>query len=647
MRLRWTTCLLMLGLTASAAACGDDDGTPSPSTGTGGEGGEGATGGGGRGGEGGEGGEGGAGGVGGAGGLGGSGGGGGLSGSGGDGGTGGIGGSGGSGGAGGDGGTGGGTGGAGGGTGGAGGGLGGAGGSGGGISGTGGAGGGLGGAGGAGGGLGGADGSGGSIGGTGGAGGGLGGVGGSGGGLGGADGSGGGIGGTGGSGGGLGGVGGSGGDLGGAGGDAGAGGSGGSLNLPDGAACTDDAMCAGNFCNREDLDGWPSGYCISSCEHTGGSCAGHGVCIETGSNGHLCYAACATSSDCRPGYACVPAADGALSCRPACTEDAQCPTRGRCDVSTGLCRIYEAICDDREDNDFDAAFDCDDDDCEGPCAAIAEACAATPPLPPEVSGDTSLGTNTFAAACTGAGREDVYLFVAPEEQSGTLSVALESDTDHGLYVRGACDDRTTELACAQHAAGGGAEPIEVVLSAGEPVTVIVDARAPGEEGPYTLRSTFAQAICGDGAVTRPEQCDDPDAFGACADDCASVCEGAREAVLGVNTGDTRTGTIALRGSCSMPDTREDVYRFTPPADGKLTLALSSATDLTLSVRSSCPWASAELACEDAAQAGVGETPAIETLALEVTGGVPLIIVVDGFWSQADAGPYTLDVSFAP
>ncbi|WP_437572643.1 hypothetical protein [Sorangium sp. So ce542] len=618
MRLRWTTCLLMLGLTASAAACGDDDGTPRPSTGAGGEGGAGAAGGGGRGGEGG---------VGGAGGLGGSGGDGGLSG------TGGAGGAGGDGGAGGGGGTGG-IGGSGGGTGGSGGGIGGAGGSGGGIGGAGGSGGGIGGAGGSGGGIGGTDGSGGGIGG-----------------IGGTDGSGGGIGGAGGDAG-TGGTGGTGGDAGaggtgGAGGDAGAGGSGGSLNLPDGAACTDDAMCAGSFCNREDLNGWPSGYCISSCEHTGGTCAGHGVCIETGSNGHLCYAACATSSDCRPGYACVPAADGALSCRPACTEDAQCPTRGRCNVSTGLCRIYEAICDDRADNDFDAAFDCDDDDCEGPCAAIAATCAATPPLPPEVSGDTSLGTSSFAAGCTGAGREDVYLFVPPEEQSGTLSVALESDTDHGLYARGACDDRTTELACAQPAAGGGAAPIEVVLSAGEPVTVVVDAHAPGEEGPYTLRSTFAPAICGDGAVTRPEQCDDPDAFGACADDCSSVCEGAREAALGVNTGDTRTGTIALRGSCSMPDTREDVYRFTPPADGKLTLELSSATDLTLSVRSSCPWASSELACEDAAQAGVGGSPAIETLALEVTGGVPLFIVVDGFWSQADAGPYTLDVSFAP
>ncbi|WP_437946062.1 hypothetical protein WME98_35340 [Sorangium sp. So ce296] len=641
MRLRWTTCLLMLGLTASAAACGDDDGTPGPNTGTGGEGGAGAMGGGGRGGSGG---------VGGAGGLGGSGGDGGLSGSGGGGGAGGIGGSGGAGGIGGSGGAGGdagagGIGGSGGGTGGSGGGIGGTGGTGGGIGGAGGTGGGIGGTGGTDG-TGGIGGSGGGIGGTGGTDG-TGGIGGSGGGIGGAGGTGGGIGGTGGGIGGTGGTDGTGGGIGGSGGDAGAGGSGGSVNLPDGAACTDDAMCAGNFCNREDLDGWPAGYCISSCEHTGGTCAGHGVCIETGSNGHLCYAACATSSDCRPGYACVPAADGALSCRPACTEDAQCPTRGRCNGATGLCRIYEAICDDRADNDFDATFDCDDDDCEGPCAAIAATCAVAPPLPPEVSGDTSLGTNAFGAGCTGAGREDVYLFAPPEEQSGTLSVALESDTDHGLYVRGACEDRTTELACAQLAVGGGAAPIEVVLSAGEPVTVVVDAHAPGKEGPYTLRSTFAPAICGDGAVTRPEQCDDPDAFGACADDCSSVCEGAREAVLGVNTGDTRTGTIALRGSCSMPDTREDVYRFTPPADGKLTLELSSATDLTLSVRSSCPWASAELACEDAAQAGAGDAPAIETLALEVTGGAPLFIVVDGFWSQADAGPYTLDVSFAP
>ncbi|WP_437648964.1 hypothetical protein [Sorangium sp. So ce362] len=320
-------------------------------------------------------------------------------------------------------------------------------------------------------------------------------------GVGGAGGSGGGIGGAGGSGG-SGGVGGSGGS-GGVGGSGGTGGAGGNLNLPDRAACTEDAMCAGSFCSREDFNGWPAGYCISSCEHTGGTCPGNGVCIESGTNGHLCYGACTTSSDCRPGYACAPAADGTPSCRPACTEDAHCPTRGRCNVSTGLCRIYEASCADGEDNDRDAAVDCADDDCDEPCAAlVAAACAAAPPALPEVSGDTSLGTNAFDADCTGAGREDVYLFVAPEEQSGTLSVVLESDTDHGLYFRGVCEDPDTELDCADGAHGGIPESREIVLIAGESVSLVVDAEAPGDEGPYTLRSTFTPAVCGDGTPVR-------------------------------------------------------------------------------------------------------------------------------------------------
>ncbi|WP_437488713.1 hypothetical protein WME75_09300 [Sorangium sp. So ce1014] len=604
---RWTTCLLMLGLTAGAAACGDDGG--GAGTGTGGDGGAGATGGGGQGGDGGSGG--------GTGGSGGSGGG--TGGSGGSGG--GIGGSGGSGGIGGSGSSGGGIGGSGG-SGGSGGGIGGAGGSGGGIGGSGGSGGGIGGSGGSGGSIGGAGGAGGTGGGTGGTGGGIGGAGG-----------------AGGSGGSIGGTGGSGGDAG----SGGVGGSGGSLNLPDGAACAEDATCAGSFCSREDFNGWPAGYCISSCEHTGGTCPGHGVCIESGTNGHLCYGACTTSSDCRPGYACAPAADGTLSCRPACTEDAHCPTRGRCNVSTGLCRIYEASCADGEDNDRDAAVDCDDDDCDEPCAAlVAEACAAAPPALPEVSGDTSLGTNAFDASCTGAGREDVYLFVAPEEQSGTLSVVLESDTHHGLYFRGVCEDPDTELDCADGAHGGIAESLEIVVSAGESVSLVVDAEAPGDEGPYALRSTFTPAVCGDGTLTRPEQCDDAEGFGACADDCSSACERAREAVLGVNTGDTQTGTIAFTSHCTLPNTREDVYWFTPPGDGTLTLVLSSDTDQALFVRSSCLWASSELACED--REGGGED---ETLVLDVTGGVPLFLFVDGFWSQDDAGPYTLDVSFAP
>ncbi|WP_437959109.1 hypothetical protein WME76_05340 [Sorangium sp. So ce119] len=597
------TCLLMLGLTASAAACGDDDGAPSASTGTGGNGGADATGGGGQGGDAGAtggggggtsgvGGAGGAGGTGGAGGAGGSGGAGGAGGSGGSGGvdgsggTGGIGGSGGTGGVGGSGGTGG---------------VGGSGGTGG-VGGSGGTGG-VGGSGGAGGtsdagasgGVGGSEGVGGSA------------------------------------------------SAGGTGGSGGSGGAGASTDRPDGAACTEDAQCAGNFCNREATNGWPGGYCISSCAHTGGVCPGDGVCIATGSNGDLCYGGCSTSSDCRPGYACAPAADGTLSCRPACTEDAQCPTRGRCNLRTGLCRIYEASCEDGEDNDRDAAIDCSDDDCRETCTALAAAaCAAAPPALPEVSGDSSLGTSAFEGDCTGAGREDVYLFTPPEGQSGTLSVVLESDSNHGLHARSACADPGAEIACANDSPGGLPESIEVVLGAGESVGLVVDAAEAGDEGPYTLRSTFTQAVCGDGVLTRPEQCNAVEEPYGCASDCAAFCEGAREAVLGVNTGDTLTGTVAFRGECLEPDAREDVYRFTPPADGTLTLVLSSATDQALYVRSSCLDTTTELACVDRQSGGVDER-----LVLDVTGGVPLFIFVDGFWSLADAGPYTLDVSFEP
>ncbi|WP_437929775.1 hypothetical protein WMF37_11145 [Sorangium sp. So ce291] len=607
------TCLLMLGLTAGAAACGDDDGAASTSTGAGGIGGDGGAGatGGGQGGDGGAGttGGGGQGGVGGAGG------------------TGGVGGTGGAGGAGGTGGTGG--------AGGAGGTGGGAAGTGGGAEGTGGSGGaaGVGGAGGAGGaaGVGGAAGAGGAAG--------VGGAGGSGGaaGAGGAGGSGGldasgGAGGT-----------------GGAAGTGGAGGAGGSTDLPDGAACTEDAECAGNFCHRETFDGWPGGYCISSCEHTGGTCPGDGVCIDSGGNGHLCYGACTTASDCRPGYACLPAEDGTLSCRPACTEDAQCPALGRCEVSTGQCRIFEATCDDAEDNDGDAAVDCRDDDCEEACAELATAaCAAALPLLPEVSGDTSLGTNAFAGDClgvgTGEGREEVYLFTPPEGQAGTLSVVLESDTDHAVYARSACadPDPDSELACADLAERWVPELLEVPLSAGESVSLVVDAFVPGDEGPYTLRSTFTQAVCGDGVLTRPEQCNHVEETNGCASDCSAICEGAREAVLGVNTGDTQTGTTSFTGGCLLPNTREDVYWFTPPADGTLTLVLSSDTDQAIFVRSSCLDAISELACEDRHSGGVDEV-----LELEVTGGVPLFVFVDGFWALTDAGPYTLDVSFEP
>lgn len=70
---------------------------------------------------------------------------------------------------------------------------------------------------------------------------------------------------------------------------------------PLGATCQADSQCAGDACLPDPL--WPSGYCtIDGC---GAACeAAGGACTPLVSGERVCAKRCATSQDCRFGYAC-------------------------------------------------------------------------------------------------------------------------------------------------------------------------------------------------------------------------------------------------------------------------------------------------------------------------------------------------------
>ncbi|MFO0713455.1 MAG: hypothetical protein U0353_26625 [Sandaracinus sp.] len=112
-----------------------------------------------------------------------------------------------------------------------------------------------------------------------------------------------------------------------------------------GQTCSGREPCVGGTCLREFDSGYPSGYCayIGCDVGTSGSCPDDGVCATRGSR-TLCLDACTASTDCRAGYACLPAdpADpaSATACVPACTDDMQCTSRfvdTICNLGTGLC----------------------------------------------------------------------------------------------------------------------------------------------------------------------------------------------------------------------------------------------------------------------------------------------------------------------
>lgn len=140
---------------------------------------------------------------------------------------------------------------------------------------------------------------------------------------------------------------------------------------PTGDPCNTQTQCSANasdpFCFDEAGQGFPSGYCSEFCDPSVNDCANGATCLDiSGDNSvGLCLDDCNLNnnppqSDCRDGYVCFDLiGNGQGSCFPFCTEDAQCPTTGYCEILTGRCEDPET-CDDGFDNDGDELIDCED-----------------------------------------------------------------------------------------------------------------------------------------------------------------------------------------------------------------------------------------------------------------------------------------------
>jgi cysteine-rich repeat protein len=149
--------------------------------------------------------------------------------------------------------------------------------------------------------------------------------------------------------------------------------------------------------------------------------------------------------------------------------------------------------------------------------------------------------------------------------TGELSLSLSSMTNHGLYVRSACDDPMTELVCSNKAVGGAPETLLLGLSPGAPVYVFVDGSAsPMDAGAYTLTSAFTAAVCGDGKVTLPEECDDGQILGM--DGCDATCKFAPQAENEPNN-DAKAATAVFEGKVSAsitPAAESDWFKVVVP-----------------------------------------------------------------------------------
>ncbi|HTJ81614.1 MAG TPA: hypothetical protein VL400_07805 [Polyangiaceae bacterium] len=121
-------------------------------------------------------------------------------------------------------------------------------------------------------------------------------------------------------------------------------------------------------------------------------------------------------------------------------------------------------------------------------AALAPVCAAaTAVTDGATNGNTTSGSDAMGSSCGGGGKEQVYTYTPAA--TGMLDLTLASATDQGLHVRTDCLDGASEIGCADSELGGTDETLSVPVTAGTPITIVVDAYSPGEEGPFTLTIT--------------------------------------------------------------------------------------------------------------------------------------------------------------
>jgi len=277
-----------------------------------------------------------------------------------------------------------------------------------------------------------------------------------------------------------------------------------------------------------------------------------------------------------------------------------------------------------------------------------------------VKGDTTALCADYAGTCgfTSASKDAVYSITA--DVTGTLtvdtagSVAVLNGFDPVIYLRGSCADAASELGC-NDLVPPQIDTLTRGVSAGQTVYLFVDA-FDGSAGVYQVNVKLVPAVCGNGAVEPPEECDDSNT--ADGDGCSSVCKLDFSVVAdkcpgGVltlsGTGAQRTGTVSgntkwftndTDGSCGGVYSGEGVFSFTPDISGTALVDLGGATqtpyDAVLYARSACD--------DDTKQVDCDETTALggEKLEFPVTAGNAYYVFVDGI--QGATGAFVAHVT---
>jgi hypothetical protein len=296
---------------------------------------------------------------------------------------------------------------------------------------------------------------------------------------------------------------------------------------PAGSPCLSASACSANnndpLCFTEATYGLLGGYCSEFCGPALNDCAPGSLCLSYffQSGAGFCADICAVDADCRPGYTCQDRGYGSPICWKAiedCANGVDDDGDTLVDCMDQECEWDPAcqppelpeVCNNGIDDNENGLIDCEDSACAAdPTCPLSTVCAGAIPLSNGVpySGDTTTGTSIFASYCAGSGGlEKVFSFTAGMAgQTGMLEVSLSSATGHGLYMRAACEDSSSELTCS----AGTDIGFGLSVAGGVPYWIFVDGGIdPAGDGPFTVTAKFT--FCGNGIVESFEECDPPD-----------------------------------------------------------------------------------------------------------------------------------------
>lgn len=221
-----------------------------------------------------------------------------------------------------------------------------------------------------------------------------------------------------------------------------------------------------------------------------------------------------------------------------------------------------------------------------PLQSLAAICGDAPALPlgQPVSGTTQGLPNYFQATCAGGARSSERVYRLDVAQRSRLRLAQESDHDGAIYVRRACEDATSEIACNDDYRDQRHALLTALLDPGR-YFVFADGYSSGSAGAYQLTADLAPDTGG----------------GATADACAAS---GTLAVGGPVDVDTFQARDDYAGSCGGQGAPDVVYEVNVRGRSRLRARVNESQFVgAMYLQRTCGDTTTELACTAIPQEG--------------------------------------------